>query len=313
MRNKCIYIIALFISISLFECYGKDCDKTIWLNDSLWYHSTDEYNTENIDVLYFASTEVLSAKDKMGNTVWQSQLIPSDITAIKGEMEWVNKNIFYENFNMYAPFYHQYTFESIKLDSIHFDTVYAKVSKEACEAFDYYMEHFNNNRPFILAGFSQGAMLTLDILRHMTDEQFEKMIVCYAIGYRLSAKDIEHPHIKPAQGECDKGVVVSFNSVQSREGIWKFVASDAATCINPINWKTDSTPTNFTFDGTKNEIHIDQQTNVLIVKTDSPSYYYDFYKKAPVFLELGVNPDNLHHWDLFFYTKNIHDNALIRR
>lgn len=286
---------------------------SIWEYDSLWYKPLSERDTSLIDVIYLVSTDVLSAQDSLGNAVWQSQLTPADREAITGEIAWVEQNEFYGDFNVIAPLYHQFTFDAIiKLDHEAFDRVYRKVADEACEAFDYYMEKVNNGRPFILAGFSQGAMLTLDVLKHMTDDQFQRMIACYTQGYRITADDLKHPHIQEAEGETDKGVVISFNTVQNTQAMWPFVTEGAAACINPVNWRTDETPAEFTFDGTHNVAHIDTATHQVVVKTDNPPYYYDFYTKVPCFTEASVKKDNLHHWDLLFYGSMIHDNAVKR-
>lgn len=303
-------LFSVLIIVSLF-CNGQNlADKT---KPILWYESKTDFDPNKIDVLYFVSTEVLSAKDNNGNVSWQSTLVPDDVTAMMGEIAWVENNMFYNDFNLSAPFYHQFTFDAIcQLDKDSLDIIYKKVADEAINAFDYYMQHINHGRPFVLAGFSQGAMLTLDILKHMTDSQFSQLVACYTLGYRLSAKNVEHPHIIPAQSDTDCGVVVSFNSVQTTEAIWPLVSEGAVTCINPVNWHTDSNPATFTFDGTTNQVHVDPVHYVLVVNTDSPSYFHDFYKKAPFFLDAGVNINNLHHWDLLFYGSMIHDNALVR-
>lgn len=321
-RNPTTFILCLTVSVlALSSCRNGQSrpsdDQTTqsnpWDSDSLWYDSLNEYDTAKIDVLYFVSTEVLSAKDTAGQTLWQSLLVPEDLVNIDAEIKWVGKNMFYDDFNLLAPYYHQFTFDALRLlDHEQMADVYRKVADEACAAFDSYMSHSNHGRPFVLAGFSQGAMLTLDILKHMTEQQLSQMIACYTIGYRLSAEDLQHPNIQAATGERDRGVVISFNSTQTLEAIWSHVTAGAATCINPVNWCTDATPATFTFRGTNNEVHVDTVSNVLLVKTDNPSYYHRYYDKAPFFLEVGVHPDNLHHWDLLFYGSMIHDNALKR-
>lgn len=281
--------------------------------DSSWYQSDTSYDSQKIDVFYLVSTNVLSATDSKGETVWHSQLIPEDRQALQQEIAYVEKRMFYDHFNVVSPYYRQFTFDAIwQLERKDFATVYEKVVAEACESFDYYMEHVNKGRPFILAGFSQGAMLTLDILKHMTDSQYERMIACYTMGYRLSADDLKHPHIKAAVGETDKGVVVSFNSTQTLEGIWPFVAESATACINPVNWRTDDTPATFTYQGVKNCVQVDQKAQVLLVHTDKPSVYDEYYDRAPFYQQAGVSRSNLHHWDLLFYSSMIHDNALKR-
>lgn len=304
MIRKAIYII-MYICISAITHLGHA--------ETIWYQSELGRDTSKIDVLYYISTEVLSAKDSTGSVSWQSLLTPEDLKAMNGEVAWIERNMFNDHFNVSAPFYHQYTFDAIwQLKPKQFAKLYKKVAEEACEAFDYYMEHVNKGRPFILAGFSQGGAITLDILRHMTDEQYSRMIACYTLGYRLSKKDLKHRHIKAATGETDRGVVISFNSVQTTDAIWSHIAKDAAACINPINWRTDETPATFTFKETTNEVHVDKQSNVLIIKTDNPAFYHSYYDKAPFFLDAGVSRDNMHHWDLQFYSKQIHDNALKR-
>lgn len=284
-----------------------------WAAHDMWYESGSAYDRENIDVLYIVSTEVLSAKGEDGEPSWRSRLTAEDRAAMKGELEWVEKNMFSDGFNLAAPYYHQFTFDAIcQLDPERFKQTYSTVAAEVCSAFDYYMKHENKGRRFVLAGFSQGAMLCLDLLRHMTDREYSRMVACYSIGYRLSAEDIRHPHIKAAEGQDDTGVVVSFNSTLSREAIWPLVGESAVTCINPVNWQTDSTLAEFHFEGTTNTVCVDPETQVLLVETDRPEFFHAFYDLAPFFLDAGVSRDNLHHWDLLFYAQQIHDNALLR-
>lgn len=328
-----VALILMSAAMLVCSCKGPQSD---WSNPESWYQPANKFDKDKIDVLYIVSTEVINATDSEGNICWQSQLTDADLDAINGEIAWVEKNMFNDDFNVISPLYHQLTFDAltqlprnaiqqqeeelnlfggqqeILTSGTNLEDVYHNVVEEVCDAFDFYMEHQNGGRPFIIAGFSQGAMLALDLLVHMSDEQYERMIACYALGYRLSKEDLGVPHIKAATGEGDSGVVISFNSTQTVDAIWPLVGADAATCMNPLNWKTDSTPATFEFNGTTNTVHIDPETNVLIVDTDDPEYYYSFYEIAPFFLNAGVDKNNLHHWDLLFYASQIHDNALLR-
>lgn len=303
----------LAMGLSMMITLACNAGSSVWGDPQKWYQPENGFDAGRIDVLYLVSTEVLSATDENGNVSWQSLLTDQDMDAINGEIAWVEKNMFYDGFNVIAPYYHQMTFEALTgLSGEDFKAPFRNVAEEICDAFDYYMDNQNGGRPFIIAGFSQGAMFALELVSHMTDSQYSQMIACYTLGYRLSADNLRSPHIKAATGEGDAGVVISFNSTQTREAVWPLVGADAAACINPLNWKTDSTPADFEFNGTSNTVHIDPDTNVLLVDTDDPEYYYSFYDSAPFFLEAGVNKDNLHHWDLLFYPRQIHDNALLR-
>lgn len=321
MKKGILYLLIVFAGIAaMTSCNNKNvasASTSYWSDSCSWYKPKAAYDSTKIDVIYFVSTAVLSAKDSAGNVSWQSFLTDDDMPAINGEIAWVEANMFANDFNFSSPYYHQYTFDAItKLPADSFAVVYKKVVDDACEAFDYYFEHVNHGRPFVIAGFSQGAMITLDVVKHMNKEQLGKMIAAYSIGYRLSKEDLEHPNIVAANGETDTGVVVSFNSVQAKDATWAFVSEGAATAINPINWRTDATPASFTFewgdDKINNVAKVDTNLNVIMVETDNPSYYQKWMEAATPFMEAGVSKNNLHHWDLLFYASRIHDNALKR-
>lgn len=266
---------------------------------------------KKVEVFYIASTNVLSAVDEAGQKCYRAMLTREDSAAIGGEIAWVKGNMFDSAFTVTAPLYHQFTFDAISLPRAQFDSVYGLVAAEMCARFDAYMDSIGE-RPYVLAGFSQGGMLVLELLRHMTDEQYERMVAAYAMGYRLSREDLQHPHIHAAVCDSDRGVVISYNSVLSQEAIWPFVAGEAATCINPLNWRTDTVSASFEYKGITNRIHLDPETQVLMVESDHPEVYREWMDRVGVFTELGVSHDCLHHWDLLFYNQQIHDNALKR-
>ena len=286
-------------------------NESYWESKEAWYQSDTTVNDDKIDLFYIVSTNVLSAENENGDPAYQTRLNENDRKAFDAEFRYVEKHFCQSDFNYFAPYYHQFTFEAIGLEPNIDKEVYASVTDEVCDAFDYYMEHKNNGRRFALVGFSQGAMLVLDLLKHMTDEQYERMVAAYALGYRITEEDCQNKHIRPAYGETETGVTISFNSALSTDGVWSLVAEGAVTCINPVNWKTDSTPANFTYEGEEHSVSIDKGTNMLIVKTNRPEHYRK-WTNNPAFQSAKVHLDCLHHWDLLFYSDFIHDNILKR-
>ena len=310
-----ILLLALIAIVSSCELnngatYTSD-EESPWASDDAWYQSNTTLSDEKIDLFYIVSTNVLSAKDSAGNVVYQSQLAEEDRKAFDAEFRYVEKHFSQSDFNYFAPYYHQFTFEAVNLAPEKYQEVYASVSEDVCNAFDYYMEHKNNGRRFALVGFSQGGMLVLDLLKHMTDEQYNRMVAAYALGYRITEEDCKNNHIRPASDETETGVTISFNSALSTEGIWPLVAEGAVTCINPVNWKTDATPADFTYENEEHTVSIDKQTNMLIVKTNRPEYYRK-WTNNPAFQSAKVHLDCLHHWDLLFYSDFMHDNIMKR-
>ena len=282
-----------------------------WDGDSAWYRAADTTSPDKIDLIYLVSTDVVSATGDNGEKVYRTRLTLEDKQAIDAELAYVEANIGQGDFNYVAPYYHQFTFESINLPADSFQLEYSNVAGEACEAFDYYMAHMNQGRRFVLVGFSQGGMLVLDVLRHMTDKQYGQMVAAYAMGYRISAYDLKCGRIVPATDEGSAGVTVSYNSVLDNSGIWPFVGGNAVAAINPVNWRTDSTTATFTYGGSQHKVHLDTATKQLIVATDKADEYRQ-WNDNPVFRSANVSLDCLHHWDLLFYTDFIHDNILKR-
>ena len=314
MQNL-VKVVLMVLPLIAISCSSEKKDSSYWSERSSWYESKDaEALLEDVDVLYLVSTNVLSAQDADGNEVYRATLTDEERGFLEQEIAFVHENIFGDGFNFFSPYYHQFTMDAIRLPETEYRAVFAEVREEVCDAFDYYMEHWNNGRKFILAGFSQGAMLTLELLRHMTDEQFGQMVATYALGYRLSEEDLACPHIRAAQGENDTQVVVSFNSVLSEDGIWPLVSGNAATCINPVNWCTDSTAADLTYtesDTTMTlSVSMDEQDNVLYV-SGGEEFFRDWMDSS-FFSTTGVSHDCLHHWDILLYDKIIHDNAQVR-
>jgi len=264
-----------------------------------------------VDVIYLVSTEVVSSVDESGNISYTAALNAADSAAIKAEMDYVRANMFGEPFNFISPYYHQFTFDAIALPEEQFDAVYGEVKSEVFDFFDNYIRNENNGRHFILAGFSQGAMLVQELLKHMDKDAFRRMDAAYALGYKITEEDLQNSQIIPAKGENDEHVVISFNTVLSEEGIWPLVAENTVACINPVNWKTDSTPATFTFGNQDVTIRIDQKNHVLMAETD-PAPFHEWMENNPIFMKAGVSKDCLHHWDILFYGDYIYKNACLR-
>lgn len=269
-------------------------------------------DAEKIDLIYLVSTEVLSASNADGTKVWQSTLSDEDRVNIDSELAFADKNFSQGDFNFFAPYYHQFTFEAIQLPEAEFWAAYEYVRQEVAQVMDYYLAHVNQGRKFALVGFSQGAMLVADVLKHCRPEQLQNMVGAYMLGYGLNEADVKHPNITPATGATGFGHTISINSVMSPEATWPFVYNNAVTTINPVNWRTDATAATLTFDGQQLIVTLDDQLHELIVTVPDKKPYHDFMNANPAYQMAGVSPDCLHRWDLLFYTQQIHDNILER-
>lgn len=276
-----------------------------WNAPSSWYDNGRAIDNSLADVFYLVSTDILSAETPEGVKCYTATMNEADRSQIGAEMARLSE-MFGDSLNFISPYYHQFSLEAIELPRSRMDSIFALVREDVWKAFRHYMDNVNDGRPYVIAGFSQGAMFIPDLLERMSDKDYSRMAAAYMMGYRLTEADLRRRHVVAAAGEDEAGVVVSFNSVASPDAVWPFVNGGAATCINPLNWKTDSTPALLEWKGDSLTVSVDKDINALLVEGVDLSKF-----EFPI-LDKYCKKGNLHHWDLFFYTAAIRDNALLR-
>ena len=154
--------------------------------------------------------------------------------------------------NVFVPYYRQAGMPVMKKSWLETGNVYSAISgmpyDDITAALDYYFENYNEGRPFIIAGHSQGSAKTLLVLMKYFKahpDYYKRMIAAYAIGYSITKDDLKaYPHMKFAAGESDTGVIISWNTEgkENVEGNIKTAALlSGAISINPLNWKLDET------------------------------------------------------------------------
>ena len=234
------------------------------------------------------------------------------------EME---RGLYEESTRMYAPYYRQMAMNGYELDLTERERRLAIAYKDVSDAFAYYLENENNGRPIILAGFSQGADMVYRLIEEYfgSEEMQQKLVAAYPIGWACTEDMVkEYPQIKPAQSADDLGVVISFDC-EAPEVTDTIInpAGQKAYCINPLNWKTDSTPADKSLNigsrfmkssgkikGESEQLcgcYIDEERGVLKV-TDVTSEEYPAV--------LGILPEGAYHlYDYQFFFMNLQENV----
>ena len=236
----------------------------------------------------------------------------------------MEKGIYDADARFFAPYYRQGGLNIYELSAEEREPYLQFAYDDIALAFDYYMEYENNGRPIILAGFSQGADLCIRLLKdNFEDESLQsKLIACYAIGWSITEEEIEaYPWLHFAEGEDDIGVIIAFNSeAESITDSMMIPEGTKTLCINPLNWKTDSTPADkslnmgacFTdYDGNiTSEIpeltgaYIDEVRGALKVTDVTPEEY-------PA--GLYIFEDGIYHlYDYQFFYRNLQENVEVR-
>jgi pimeloyl-ACP methyl ester carboxylesterase len=145
--------------------------------------------------------------------------------------------------NIYAPYYRQDN--SSPIDRL--NTIAGIPTMDATAAFDYYIKHYNNGRPFILAGHSQGATVLSNLLAgymKINPTVYKRMIAAYVIGNPVTTAYLaDNPHLKFAEGPDDTGVIISYNTEAPDvlPGTNPVLYGMVGLVINPITWTRDET------------------------------------------------------------------------
>lgn len=194
----------------------------------------------DVDLFIIAPTVDMGTGGNMNMSLSDEETKENFVGALNME-----RGIFEDSTSMYSPFYRQMTFpvyaERISEEGEHLDIAYGDVR----EAFLYYLDNISSGRPFILAGFSQGGQMILNLLKEFfgDEELSERLVAAYVIGWRITEEDLEaYPHLRLAEGEDDTGVIISFNTEDVFINDSIIVPEGVRTYgINPLNWKTDGT------------------------------------------------------------------------
>ena len=105
----------------------------------------------------------------------------------------MEKGIYDAYGTFYAPYYRQVGLNVYEMPEQEREACFAIAYEDVKAAFTYYLEHCNDGRPVILAGFSQGADMSLRLLKDcFADEAVNDLLVaCYAIGWRITQEEMD--------------------------------------------------------------------------------------------------------------------------
>jgi hypothetical protein len=182
---------------------------------------------------------------------------------------------------------------------------------EDCKnAFEYYLAHYNKNRPVIFASHSQGTMVMMQLLlwiKEQHPEVLKRTVAAYMIGFAINQEYLNKLGMRFAEKADDTGVIISYNTEAPNAAPNPFTMGlvKGALVINPVNWQRDEKAAD------KSE-----SLGSRIRPEDTPAGDQMFFadaqinlSRATVVTTASVNPGNfwpqgiLHHYDydLFYY------------
>lgn len=316
LKRVVLTLILILGIISISSCSKENVDDNKYSLESNWAYL--EKDKEEKDADCFFLTQLSYFGDKYNMSLDDEEAKKDFLSSINME-----KGIYDDNCRFFAPYYSQISDKSYKLDISSREKYLRIAYQDVKEAFLYYLENYNNGRPIVLAGFSQGADMSYRLLKDVfSDEKINKLLVAsYSIGWTITYDELDmNPHMKFAKGELDTGCIISFEC--EAEDITKsFVIPEdvKALSINPLNWKTTSEKASKDLnkgyvlvsrsdsENINNEIanlcgcYIDNQRGALKV-TDIKAQ--DYPPKIDLFSE-----GEYHIYDCMFFYRNLEENV----
>lgn len=202
-------------------------------------YTSSKPDTLRADVFYVYPTLNTSKKDNRWNVpvddVEQNNKVLTKAVLFQS-------SAFAETGKVYVPFYRQAHYRS-------FVKGYKKEGKKALKlaysdvknAFEVYLKKYNNKRPIILVGHSQGAKHSIQLIKDFFDKKplAEKLIAAYIPGIRV--KPNEFKSIKPMSSPNETGGFVTWNTFKKGNTPKNKKWYTGSVTTNPITWDSKMT------------------------------------------------------------------------
>ena len=283
--------------------------------------------TKEFDTFYIYSTIYFGANE--GDPDYATLDNREMLDGIKVEHA-IKSSVFEESTNLFIPLYRQASMrlagDTWKNTGSIEEAIKSTPYGDITAALDYYFENYNQGRPFVIAGHSQGSAILRHVLKHYFKEHpdyYERMVAAYAIGYSITKEDLEaNPHMKFATGETDTGVIISWHAEGPKSVGSKFLSAAMlpnGISINPLNWSRDETyaPASMNLGSI---VITDEKTNTTEIRDIEGDAKVDLArgtvitnaKAEPNEMVEFAGPQSYHQDDYSIFYNNIKDNVAKR-
>lgn len=154
---------------------------------------------------------------------------------------------------IYAPRYRQASIHAfMQAGDAQAQTAFDLAYSDVRRAFDYYLQHENHGRPFIIASHSQGSLHAMRLLQERVARTAlqQRLVAAYVIGYDIP-QEIEQRGIPVCRTATQTGCLIDWNTLkagasddarQNQRLIWldghyQHLPSHDLVCVNPLNWQ----------------------------------------------------------------------------
>ena len=271
-----------------------------------------------VDIFFIYPTMLSNKKD----TSWNADIYDEKTRnyILESTVKY-QSSAWYSTGNLYVPFYRQ---AHLRVFRESFwknggEQAYEMAYEDIKQAFRIFLKKYNNNRPIIIAGHSQGAGHAKRILQDFFDNKplEKKLIAAYLVGTKITDKDFRS--IKLMKNENETGGFVTWNTyrLMSERKAKKAVYTvspewiEGALCSNPITWNSSK---NSNYEDHKGFLYLNNKIYPNTVKIhDIDSKVYVKLPKMGVLKKILVSSvKDYHKADINLFWEDIRLNSINR-
>ncbi|MEM7102038.1 MAG: DUF3089 domain-containing protein [Bacteroidota bacterium] len=274
---------------------------------------SDHQNDAEVDI-FFVHPTTYTGLDKHQNQ-WNANLADqllnekTDNSTIKYQA-----TIFNKAGKIYAPRYRQaHIFSFFTPDTSSAMQALNLAYSDVETAFQYYLDHYNNGRPIVIASHSQGTVHAVRLVKEFFDGKplQEKLVAAYLVGMPVEKTAFEN--IEPCETEEETNCFCSWRTFAQGyypPAPWEETADDKYLVTNPLTWKTDTLMADYglnkggvlkKFNKVRKSV-VDAQVHKGILWVNHPK----------VFGAKLANIKNFHVGDFNLFYVNVRENAVLR-
>lgn len=268
------------------------------------YQFDNNQDTVLVDVFFihpttFRSNKKWNARLDKGFLNWAT-----DRTTIKHQA-----SVFNGSCRIYAPRYRQATIQAYFSKTDRANKAFELAYNDVKAAFLKYLEVYNNGRPFILAGHSQGSSHLISLLMEFEETEVLKnqMVTAYIAG--MPVFEDYFKRLKPCKNASETDCYNAWSTYLN--GYFPADYYKGAVSTNPLNWKIDSDYA--TYDENKGGIVFRYKRNPKPYLVDAKNVDGVVWVKKPNYwLSKLIKIKNFHIADYNLFWVNIRENVAER-
>lgn len=195
----------------------------------------DEQDSAAVDVFFLYPTSYVGAR---GEKNWNADVNDAKVNKKTDESSILfQASIFNGVGRVFAPRYrqaHLHVFYG-KKDSVSARAALDLAYSDVKAAFQYYLDHWNQGRPFVIAGHSQGARHAMVLIREMIENQglASQFVAGYIVGWPV--QNNFYRQMKPCATPEETGCFCTWRTFNRNYGLRKAFQTEVI-CTNPLSW-----------------------------------------------------------------------------